>query len=476
MGIRVKFIIFLLAFGFVVLGTLVWSTQFVLQKTILHYVDQRDQQRLERLKNNVEVYLQNQPLDDSHDISLTAWQRLTFYSHRMDFQQMPEVVPRMMERIGKNRRSSLPADEFESRVTLMTPSSDVLYGQKLTEASVSLPIVKNGRIFAQIGYHPLSKITEQTDIEFANSQFKMFTGGAVLITLLALLLLWPLGNHFLKPVRQLNRAMHRLAAGKLDERLDVKRKDEIGALQRDFNHLAATLEAAQTSRNQWIADISHELRTPLTVINGSIEAMYDGIRPLNNDSLQLVQKEVAVLQRLIEDLYQLSLSDVGALQYSMQRVDLAEITLQCLEALQNKALQKGLTIDSDIQPEAWIYGDANRLMQLVSNLLSNSLNYTDAIASDGQAGKVKISLSEHDGSYQLRIMDSSPGVSADELTRLTDRFYRTDPSRNRRTGGAGLGLAMVSQIAKAHDAELRLHHSGLGGLEVVLEFAKELTE
>ncbi|MBO1928109.1 HAMP domain-containing protein [Thiomicrorhabdus sp. 6S2-11] len=444
----------------------------MLHKTMLHYVDQRDQQRLERLKNNIEVYLQYEPVTGVQDIPLTAWQRLTFYSHRMDFQQMSSMVPRLMERF-KNRRALPPADEFEARVSLLTPDGKVVYGPTLTKSCTKLPIIENGREIAQIGYHPLSELQEQTDIEFAESQFKLLTIGAVFITFFAVILLWPFGNHILTPVRQLNRAVHRLAGGDLSVRLEAKRKDELGALQRDFNHLATTLEAAQTSRNQWIADISHELRTPLTVINGSIEAMHDGIRPLNQENLQIVQKEVAVLQRLIEDLYQLSLSDVGALQYSMQSVDLAEVVQQSIDALENKARQKSIVIESDILCESWVYGDSSRLMQLVTNLLSNALNYTDAIDHHGQQGKVLIDLQARGGKYCLRIADSSPGVTEQELSHLTDRFYRTDPSRNRRTGGAGLGLAMVSQIAAAHNAKLTIQHSQLGGLQVEIEFDQE---
>ncbi|BBP45584.1 two-component sensor histidine kinase [Thiosulfatimonas sediminis] len=475
MGIRLKFVLFLVTFGFVILGTLVWSNQLVLHKTMLHYVDQRDQQRLERLKNNIEIYLQYEPISDVRALPLNAWQRLTFYSHRMDFQQMTTMVPRLIERFN-SRRSLPPADEFESRVSLLTPEGDLLYGPAMVASNASLPIMQNGQLLAKISYHPLNELQEQADIEFAASQFKMFTLGAVLITFLALILLWPFGNHFLRPVRELNKAMHRLASGDLSCRLGVKRQDELGALQRNFNHLAATLEAAQGSRNQWVADISHELRTPLTVIHGSIEAMCDDIRPLNKQSLALVQTEVVVLQRLIEDLYQLSLSDVGALQYSMATVNLAEITQQTVEAMYGQAQLKGLLLETDIVPQAWIYGDASRLTQLVANLLSNALNYTDAQSNNGRAGRVQVSLQEQAHNYCLRIVDSSPGVSVDDIKRLTERFFRTEPSRNRRTGGAGLGLAMVSQIAKAHDAKLQIRQAELGGLDVQIVFARELQE
>lgn len=473
MGIRAKLIVFLLSFGFLILGALIWSNQFVLHKTMLHYVDQRDQQRLERLKNNLEVYFQYEPIIHAGEISERDWQKLLHLSHRIDLVQMPSLIPLVVGR--ELRRRPPPPDDFESRVSLMSPDGKIIYGPPMEKACIKMPVYENGTLIAQLGYHPLQELIEQADIEFAQSQLKMLTIGAGLITLLALIILWPLANHFLAPIRQLNRAMHQLAGGDLGGRLDVQRKDELGTLQRDFNHLATTLEAAQNSRNHWIADISHELRTPLTVLNGSIEAMCDGVRPLTQENLRVLQQEVSILQRLIEDLYQLSLSDVGAIQYRMQSVDLVEIIRQAVTSQLAKAEAKDLQIEWKALPDqAWIYGDASRLNQLLSNLLQNSIDYTDARDSSGKPGKICLSLQEQDQAWRLKIVDSSPGVSADELPHLTERFYRTEPSRNRRTGGAGLGLAMVNQIVQAHQGHLQLQPSEIGGLQVLVELPKEL--
>lgn len=472
MGIRLKLVAFLLLFGFVILGTLIWSNQFVLHKTMLQYVDQRDQQRLERVKNNLEVYLQYEPIAQADDISEVAWLRLLRFSHRVDLTQMPTMIPLVVKR--DSRRRPPPLDEFEMRVSLMNPQGQVIYGRPHIKHSMRLPIFENGIEVAQIGYQPLKELTERADIEFSQSQFKMLSLGAVVITLLALILLWPLANHFLTPIRQLTNAMHRLSGGDLSERLNVKRQDEFGQLQRDFNHLATTLEAAQQSRNHWIADISHELRTPLTVLNGSIEAMCDGVRPINKQNLQGLQHEVAVLQRLIEDLYQLSLSDVGALQYAMQSLDLAGLVKQSIQQFSAQAQSKSLELNyENIINQAWVFGDANRLTQLLSNLLKNAIDYTDSINENGQPGLVKVTLNKQEQAFQLIIEDSSPGVNAKDLSHLSERFFRTEKSRNRRNGGAGLGLAMAHQIVNAHQGTLKFEKSELGGVKVTVDLPVE---
>ena len=467
MGIRVKLVAFLLLFGFVILGTLIWSNQFVLHKTILHYVDQRDQQRLERVKNNFEVYLQYEPVSQVRDVSEVMWLRLLRFSHRVDLAQVPTMIPLVIKR--DLRRRPPPLDEFEVRVSLMDRSGQLLYGPPLEKHALRMPVLENGQEIAQIGYQPLQELTDRADIEFSQSQFKMLSLGAVLITLLALILLWPLANHFLNPIRQLTQAMHRLSGGDLSKRLAVKRQDEFGALQRDFNYLATTLEAAQHSRNQWIADISHELRTPLTVLNGSIEAMSDGVRPLNKENLQALQQEVSLLQRLIEDLYQLSLSDVGALQYAMLPLNLSMLIEQSVAHFLPKAHNKSLQLifQTDYQ-QAWVFGDENRLSQLLNNLLSNALDYTDAVQKNGQEGLIKVMLEKQTTVWQLVIEDSAPGVEADELSHLSERFFRTEKSRNRRSGGAGLGLAMVQQIVKAHQGTIEFKTSELGGIKVII--------
>jgi len=470
MGIRLKLILLLLCFGFIVLGALLWSNQFVLHKTMLHYVDQRDQQRLERLQSNLEVYMENQQIDSIEQIPEEIWLRLLRFSHRIDLRENSIPLKFIFRKEPKKRKGPFPSDEFENRVSLTDKNGKILFGTSLETSNLHLPIEKDGSIVAMIGYHPLKELIEQTDIEFAESQFKLLSLGAIFISFLALLLIWPLANHMLAPIRQITEAMKNLTSGDFSHRLEINRKDEFGELQRDVNHLAKTLEASQKSRNQWIADISHELRTPLTVLNGSIEAMRDGIRPMNAENVENLHQEVALLQRLIEDLYQLSLSDIGALQYSMEKIDLSRLFVQTASQFDDKANQKGLLLQiAKIETKAWIQGDKARLQQLLNNLLQNAIDYTDAVQPDGTQGKIQLSIYKQEKNWLLCVEDSAPAVSEEEIQHLKERFYRAEASRNRRTGGTGLGLAMVNQVAEAHAGAFTIELSELGGLKACIK-------
>jgi len=379
------------------------------------------------------------------------------------------MIPIILHKREKRKRPPPPLDEFEQRTSLMTLKTQAMYGVSANQASIRLPIFVEQKLMGFIGYHPLTELTEAADIELAASQFKLLTLGSIIILLLGLLMMWPFANHLLTPIRQLTQTVHQLASGDFSKRVSNQRQDELGHLQHDINQLALSLQKAQHSRNQWIADISHELRTPLTVLNGSIEAMIDGIRPLNSNSLEKLQHEVNILRRLIEDLYQLSLSDVGALQYQMQTLDFQEVLTHTLSNYTATYHTKGLAlIVSLTSTNNLIQGDEQRLNQMLNNLLKNSLHYTDATQADGSQGEVSVHCENRANQLILTIADSSPSVSAEEITHLSERFFRTDPSRNRRTGGAGLGLAMVQQIVTAHQGEIAFSHSETGGLAVTI--------
>src|SRR5262249_42655893 len=152
---------------------------------------------------------------------------------------------------------------------------------------------------------------------------------------------------------------------------------ELGQLGTDFNDLARTLEENERLRRRFIADVSHELRTPLAVARAEIEAIEDGVRPLSRESLGSLKHEVDALGKLVEDLYQLSLADVGALAYRKERIDVAEVARETVEAFGERLSERGIKVDADFQ-SADVFGDGDRLAQAFRNLLENSLRYTDA--------------------------------------------------------------------------------------------------
>lgn len=278
--------------------------------------------------------------------------------------------------------------------------------------------------------------------------------------IVVMILSLPLARRIVRPIEAMAAATHDLASGKYSVRVPVATSDELGQLARDFNSMALALEQNEKARRQWVADISHELRTPLSVLRGEIEALMEGIRKTSPEAIASLYAEALRLHRLVDDLYQLSLSDVGALTYRKEDVDLAEVLNDSIESYSVELLRKGITITKDISRRAKVivFADDERLRQLFSNLLDNSLKYTDA------GGNLVVRLSRNYDQVEVDFEDSAPGVPEEELDKLFDRLYRVEGSRNRDSGGAGLGLAICRSIVEAHSGIISAHPSSLGGL------------
>jgi two-component system sensor histidine kinase BaeS len=240
--------------------------------------------------------------------------------------------------------------------------------------------------------------------------------------------------------------------------MPVRGHDELARLAGDFNHLAEALAAAQRGRQQWIADIAHELRTPLTTLRAELEAVQDGVRPLSQDSIAAVAQEVHRLTRLVEDLRLLSLSDLGALTYRKERVDLAEELAEQLAGSRAAIDDAGLVVTQELDRGVMVEADADRLAQVFSNLLQNTLRYSTAPA------RLAIRVTTDGREALIDWEDSGPGVTDEELGRLTERLFRVDASRSSSSGGSGLGLAIVQAIVSGHGGRMQPGHSTLGGL------------
>ncbi len=264
--------------------------------------------------------------------------------------------------------------------------------------------------------------------------------------------------------------MRSLTEGHYETQIDenVATAREFLRLVRDFNKLSRTLEANREAHNRWIADVSHELRTPISSLAGEIEALIDGVRKPDQKQLESLAAEVSRLQRLIEDLYALSRSDVGDLNYRKESLNLADLVAFRLDAFSDRILKAGLKLDMDLPEEPLtVNGDPVRLEQLLDNLLENSCRYTS------EGGVLKVSLFREDDNAVLRIDDSAPGVPTTALTRLTERLFRIEQSRCREFGGSGLGLSISQNIVAAHDGKLTFSHSDLGGLSAEVRLPLE---
>jgi two-component system sensor histidine kinase BaeS len=311
---------------------------------------------------------------------------------------------------------------------------------------------------------PFESVADGGDQRFQQGQTRAALATAALAVVLAALVAWWVSRALLAPVRRVAAATHRLAAGDHAVRVAVDSQDEVGQLAQDFNHLAHTLGRNEALRREFIADVSHELRTPLAVLRGELEALEDGIRPLNAAAVQSLQAEVGQLGQLVDDLYELALSDAGALSYRMAPLDLGALLQRVAAAHEARLQAAGLALRLQLPASPLpLQADEGRLQQLLDNLLENSRRYTDA------PGHVQLAVQPLAGStpqWLLTLDDSAPGVPAEVLGQLFERFFRVDGSRSRATGGAGLGLAICRNIVLAHGGQISAGPSALGGVRI----------
>lgn len=373
------------------------------------------------------------------------------------------------ERAGAGNDKPLPPHlvrYFDQRLFLLDANRKVLVSHVAVPVdNTAAPLRHRGKVVGYLGLLPRTSISEAPQQRFLKEQRLAFALVAGVVVLLAAVLSLLLAKRLGRPLSVLAQATHQLAAGAFNVRVPVRSHDELGQLASDFNSLALALEKSELTRRQWVADISHELRTPLAILRGEIEALQDGIRQPNQDTYHSLHGEVLRLGRLVDDLYQVSLSDVGALTYRKYELDPGVVLQEAVAVYRPRFMSKGLSLELDLPRKGTdeVFGDPERLHQLFANLLDNALKYTD----DG--GRLRITLQQRGTIVAVDFQDSAPGVSAEEQDKLFERLYRVESSRNRSTGGAGLGLTICRNIVEAHEGSIAAKESPFGGVWIRVE-------
>jgi signal transduction histidine kinase len=273
-------------------------------------------------------------------------------------------------------------------------------------------------------------------------------GGLAALVAVALGLL--LARRITRPLGDLSRAARQVAQGDYEQRVPVRSDDELGELAEAFNTMAEAVGRQEHLRRRMAADIAHELRNPLAIVQGDLEAMLDGVRPLSRGAVSSVHEETQLLSRLITDLRDLSLAEAGQLPLQRRPTDLGELARAAVGRLASRARDKEVELRAEA-PEATqalpeVEVDPDRISQVLGNLLENALRHTP------EGGRVMVSLEPEDGGEEVRVTvhDTGVGVPEDHLPNLFERFYRADQARSRSEGGSGIGLAVVKQIVEAH--------------------------
>lgn len=321
-----------------------------------------------------------------------------------------------------------------------------------------VPIEADGRTVGWVGFHPSAVAAAPEARRFlAYHRRSLMIALAVALVLAGGLGFW-LARSLARPVGRVRETVTALTAGDFGARTGMHRRDEIGDLAGHVDRLAETLERNRSARRRWTAEIAHELRTPLAILRGELEAIRDGIRPLEGASLDSLHEEVSQLSRLVDDLQTLALADAGALEFHFEELELGALVRQVLDAFAERLAARGLKLESRLPQRLSLRADPQRLRQVLENLLENSCRYTSS------GGTIRVTLSRADDRALLDIEDSAPAVPEQQRERLFDRFYRGEPSRGRSGGGSGLGLAICREIVVAHGGDIEARDSALGGL------------
>lgn len=356
---------------------------------------------------------------------------------------------------------------LSSRLSLYDAKRRFVVGEASDEQISYRPIMVENQVVGYLGLKPVLDQDDALSINFFSNQKRylfLVYGLSILASLIAALLL---ATYFKKPIQRLLNGTRELTRGNYQHQVKVKRNDELGDLSNELNQLAVILDQHETSRRQWVADTSHELKTPLAVLQAQIEAMQDGIRKPTPEHFASMLAQVTSLKKLTQDLAALAQADAQQLQFYYATVNPWDVVQQELMNFQPKFEQADLKVTVEVDG-AEVELDLDRFKQIVANLLSNSIRYTEA------GGQVHIHTEQNEKEWTLYVDDSPFGLTDEQLARIGERFYRVDDSRTRSTGGTGLGLALSCKITQAMGGSLSFAHSPLGGLRCKLSFPKQM--
>ena len=433
--------------------------QWSFDRGFVSYATERDRDFLEQMANrtaNLYIYY-----DDWYFLIQESQMEKDWHKERLE--NLRDLVPPPST---PNLDLIYPSQYYRQRFLLFDKDQKSIIGEVPFDKAETHAVIVNKKVVGYIGLSSMRALVQDQTLRFLRQHDAASLLISAFMLAIAALLTWPLAQWLSRPICTIREATRKLAKGHFDTRIKIHGSDELAELGNDFNHLAITLENTRESRKRWVADTAHELRTPVAILRGEIEAMQDGIIKVTPESLSSLQQETIHITRLIDDLNQLSMHDVGNLNYEMEDADLNEILEQTVQSMTLRYKEAGLDVELDIikKNPIIINGDTDRLHQLFANLMNNSLKYTNA------PGKLSIVLSKEDDTAIVLFEDTPPGVNEEEKNRIFEQFYRVENSRNRATGGRGLGLAICTNIVDGHQGKISAYHSPQGGLGIKLEF------
>lgn len=295
-------------------------------------------------------------------------------------------------------------------------------------------------------YHIDPTVVEQ---DFLRAVHRVLIAGSVIAAAVAMVLGWILVRRLVRPISDMMLLAERIAAGDYAVRVATRGPDELERLADSLNRMAASLERIESLRRDLVANVAHELRTPLSTLQGYLEGLRDGVVPVNRDTLASLHEEVLRLVRLVDTLQQLSRFDARMSGLQRTRFDVVVLARQVAALYHPELSARNLrvTVVADA-PRPEVEADADLAGQALRNLLDNALRY----ASPGT--DITVRTASFNGGVRLMVENIGEEIAPEDLPHIFERFYRGEKSRSRDTGGAGIGLALVQEIARAHGGDV----------------------
>jgi signal transduction histidine kinase len=294
------------------------------------------------------------------------------------------------------------------------------------------------------------------DFRASFNEALMYAMLAAMIAALGLSLLF--SKSVVAPVLAMSQATQRIAEGHYDERVIVMGNDELAGLALHFNQMAEKLNEVESMRRRLIGDVSHELRTPLTAIKGSMEGLIDGVLSANEETFQQIHAEADRLNRLVDDLQELSRVEARAYELDLRPLDISSLIKTVTKRLAPRFESKRITLDFELPSDVLnVLADEDRTIQVLTNLTGNALQYTP------EGGRITLSAKRRNGEVQISVRDTGIGIPPEHLSQIFDRFYRVDKSRSRQSGGgSGIGLTIGRALVEVQGGRIWAESKGEG--------------
>ena len=296
----------------------------------------------------------------------------------------------------------------------------------------------------------LERLRENNLPKHAAELATAFAVSAAVVLSVAFTVIYTSAKRLLSPIKEMTFAAERFGEGDFTDKLRVTDENELGYLANSLNEMADSLGRIEDTRKTFISNVSHEFKTPMTTIGGFIDGILDGTIPKEQQEhyLKIVSAEVGRLSRLVRSMLNISKYETGELKPAAEDFDLLPVIVRTLESFEKRIEEKNINVLIEGGESLWVTGDPGLIGQVIYNLTDNAVKFTD------EGGSIQFSFGEEDGMRVVRIRNSGGGLSESEISRVFDRFYKTDKSRGIDPNGVGLGLSIVSSIVKLHGGKV----------------------